>query len=136
MPSAYRDTEHRPIHAHDLALPRYFLDYLSGHRTFWRGLTLAATTARAPATPALAFALAHEPLPPYMKLDPRISPSIAGAPVMNVSPLTKPQARALMTYYLHSGLYNEDVDRTLAEKWVLSSGIPKELLRVCLRIKY
>ena len=55
--------------------------------------------------------------------------------MMAVSPLTRPQAKALMEYYRDSGLYSQDVQSTLAEKWVLSSGIPKELMRACLRLK-
>ncbi|KAF8451519.1 mitochondrial ribosomal death-associated protein 3-domain-containing protein [Terfezia claveryi] len=136
LPSAYRSPDFTPIHAHDLALPNLFLSYLRGERTFWRGLTLASTTARSPATPALTFALAGEEVSPYKKLDPRVAPSIKGAPVMAVSPLTRPQAKALMEYYRDSGLYSQDVQSTLAEKWVLSSGIPKELMKACLRLKY
>ncbi|KAF8428135.1 mitochondrial ribosomal death-associated protein 3-domain-containing protein [Tirmania nivea] len=136
LPSAYRSPDFTPIHAHDLALPNLFLSYLRGERTFWRGLTLASTTARSPATPALAFALAGEEVPSYKKLDPRVAPSIKGVPVMAISPLTRPQAKALMEYYRDSGLYSQDVQSTLAEKWVLSSGIPKELMNACLRLKY
>lgn len=55
---------------------------------------------------------------------------------MAVSPLTRPQAKVLMEYYRDSGLYSQDVQSTLAEKWVLSSGIAKELMKVCLRLKY
>ncbi|KAF8472788.1 mitochondrial ribosomal death-associated protein 3-domain-containing protein [Kalaharituber pfeilii] len=132
----FMDTEYKPIHAHDLALPATFISYLTGRRSFWRGLTLTATTGRSPATPALTFALNDEPPTPYAKIDPLIAPSISGAPVLNMSILSKPQTKALMEYYRDSGLYGENVDKTLAEKWVLSSGIPKELRSACLRVKY
>ena len=56
--------------------------------------------------------------------------------MLTLSPLSKDETRKLMGYYADSGVYAQGVEETVAEKWSLSSGNPKELLAVCLRIKY
>lgn len=134
--SAYRNPEHKLIHAHDLALPALFIDYLTGKRTFWRGMTLTATSYKSPATPALDWALAGRTPSVFKKMDARVPESVKGVQKLEVKPLDKEQSKSLMQYYKDSGLYTQDIDETLPEKWVLSSGNPKELMKACLRIKW
>ncbi|KAI5810239.1 mitochondrial ribosomal death-associated protein 3-domain-containing protein [Peziza echinospora] len=136
LPSEYRDTTHTLIHALDLALPSVFVDFLSGKRAFWRGLTIAATSSACPRTPALTHALAGDNPSPFKKIDPRIKPIVEKAQLLEPTPLTRPETRAIMEYYKESGLYLQEVEPTLPEKWVLSSGNPKELLAACARVKY
>ena len=139
LPSAYRDTGFRLVHAHDLALAHTFLAFLSGRRRFARGLVLAATSGSgARRTEALDYALSGRALPNYSKLDPRVAPSIAGADIWTVAAMKKAEARGLLEYCRDSGLLREPgplSDEQIAQRLALSSGLPKELVAGCVRLR-
>ena len=138
LPSAYRDPNFNVIHAHDLALPVAFLGFLNGSREFARGaLILAATSSAAPRTEALEYALKKKALPPYSKLDPRIAGSIEGAGILKVGALEKEEAKGLLEYCRNSGLLREPSlnEEQIAQKYALSSGIAKEIVAGCVRLR-
>jgi small subunit ribosomal protein S29 len=136
--SEYRDPEYNIIHSHDLALLRYFIEYLNGTRKFARGLIIGATSAAgAPRTDALEYALKGWKLPAYSKLDTRIAPSIAGAEVVTIGAMEKEEAKSLLEYCRESGLLREPSrldEEKVAQRYTLSSGLPKELVAGCVRL--
>jgi len=124
------------IHSHDLALPNTFLAYLSGKRSFYKGITVAATSSKCSRTLALDAALEGREVDPYEKLDPRIGPSIEGARIIHVDSLSKEEAKALMDYYNESGIMKDPVDiMTFNEKYAVSAGNPRDLFSTCLRMR-
>jgi len=139
MPSEYRDPDFKIIHAHDLTLPNTFLSFLSGKRSFPRGLIIGATSASgAPRTPALGYALAGYELPNWSKLDKRIAPSIEGAEVWKLGPMEKAEAKCLLEYCRGSGLLRVPEpldDEQVAQRLAVSSGLPKELVASCVRVR-
>lgn len=136
--SDYRDPDFNLIHAHDLAIPRQFLDFLNGTRAFPQGLIIGATSAAgAPRTDAFEYAIRGWKLPAYSKLDTRIAPSIAGAEVVRVGAMAEEEAKSLLEYCRVSGLLREGSpldDEQVAQRVATSSGLPKELVAGCVRM--
>ncbi|KAF8545158.1 mitochondrial ribosomal death-associated protein 3-domain-containing protein [Trichophaea hybrida] len=139
MSTEYRDPDFKIIHAHDLALPNTFLSFLSGKRSFPRGLIIGATSASgAPRTPALRYALAGYELPNFSKLDKRVAPSVEGAEVWKLGPMERTEAKALLEYCRESGLLRVPEpldDEQVAQRITVSSGLAKELVASCVRIR-
>ncbi|KAI5847524.1 mitochondrial ribosomal death-associated protein 3-domain-containing protein [Tricharina praecox] len=136
--SDYHDQDYNIIHAHDLAIPRHFCDFLNGTRAFPRGLVIGATSlAGAPRTDAFEYALRGWKLPAYSKLDTRIAPSIAGAEVMEIGAMAEEEAKSLLEYCRVSGLLKEGrplSDEQVAQRVAVSSGLAKELVAGCVRM--
>lgn len=148
--SEYLSAEVKPIHAHDLAIIRHFINYLSGTETLTNGgLVLAATSgAKSPPNYALDYsiksALARQESPehlplwdPYQKADLRIVEALKDVDVLKVSNLSKEEARSIMEYYAQSGMLRAKVDHKLVtEKWSLAGmGNIGELERVTVRMR-
>ena len=158
--TAYMTAAFKPIHAHDLALVKVFVDYLSGASPLPNGgLVLAATSAsNAPPLPALDLALAqleagsasqssaqsvdlYNPSPatpnPFYANDRRVMDLFEKpkdrVDVQRLRGLSKEEAKGLMEYWAKSGILRQNVDeRLLGEKWSLSGGgIVGELERGC-----
>lgn len=139
LPTAYRDQDFNIIHAHDLAIPNAFLSYLNGTRSFRRGLVMGATSASgAPRTEALEYAIMGKKLPNYSKLDPRVAASMEGAEVMVLGSMHKDEVKSLLEYCVDSGLLKDPTalqDEQLAQRYTLCSGLPKEVVASCVRIR-
>jgi len=135
--SDYRDADYNIIHAHDLAIPKQFLDFLNGTRAFPRGLVIGATSAAgAPRTDAFEYALRGWKLPAYSKLDTRIVSSISGAEIMQIGAMAGEEAKSLLEYCRVSGLLRDGrplSDEQVAQRVAVSSGLAKELVAGCVR---
>lgn len=155
--SEYFSAEVKPVHAHDLALIRLFMDHLSGQKRLPNGgIILGATSqSNAPSSPALDFcvevAVAKQNSPdnvpqwnPYKAVDPRVMEALkdlnnesTAFDVINVGGLTKEEARAIMEYYAESGLLRHQVSEGfISEKWSLAGmGNIGELERNSVRLR-
>ncbi|KAI9715757.1 MAG: hypothetical protein M1812_005755 [Candelaria pacifica] len=147
--SAYRDTNFKHIHAHDLTLINHLITYLSGTQTLPNGgAILAATSGSNPSSaPTLSLALARAeaqisgkeipPFLPYEKYDERVLDSLRGVEVIRLEGLSREETRGLMEYYANSGVLRQLVDeRFVAEKWTLAGGgIVGELERGTVRMR-
>ncbi|TQN74111.1 37S ribosomal protein S23 [Colletotrichum shisoi] len=134
--SAYRDPSFNLVHSHDLTLVRLFVDALSGKTPLANGGAVIAATSRnnAPRSPSMELALAqsaaaaadlHVPTPdPYNKgYDDRVYEAVRGVETLNVSGISREEARAVMEYWAASGLMRARIDEiTVAEKWTISGG--------------
>ncbi|KAI9772328.1 MAG: 37S ribosomal protein S23 mitochondrial [Geoglossum simile] len=142
--SQYRSPAFQPIHAHDLAIVRHFVDYLSGVRSLPNGgAVIAATSASStPATPSLALALSQhlhltnaspqqtltskKPTQrnPFVAYDERVLQSITPElDVVELKGLSREEARGLMEYYAASGMLRHKIDEHfVTEKWTIAGG--------------
>ncbi|KAI9833460.1 MAG: hypothetical protein M1819_003618 [Sarea resinae] len=143
--SLYRSADFSPIHAHDLALVRFFTSHLSGALTLPQGGAVLAATSESntPSAPAMALALAQNeaiqassttasgpPQPnPFQPLDDRVLAALKDVPTTRLAGLSRDEARALMEYWALSGVLRRRVDEGLvAEKWTLAGhGVVGEL---------
>lgn len=145
--SAYRNQSFEPIHSHDLAIVRMFVDILSGHHVLPNGGAAIAATARSNAArnPSMELAVARQlarqagaeelpPRDPYNgAYDARVDAALedTGIQAVDVQGITKAEARALMEYWAASGLLRAEVDeRTVSDKWMVGgNGIIGEMER-------
>jgi len=147
--SHYLSADVKPIHAHDLALVRHFIDHLSGKSPLPNGgMVLAATsTSNAPSSPALDFSIQvaearqrmeNPPIyHPYKKVDQRVLDVLEGIDVIKVGGLSKEEARVLIEYYAASGMLRAKIDDLfVTEKWSLAGmGNVGELERASVRLR-
>jgi small subunit ribosomal protein S29 len=155
--SAYLSAEVKPIHAHDLALVRHFVDHLSGQKKLANGgVVLGATSqSNSPTSPALDFSIqvaqarkvSAESVPqwnPYKSVDARVMEALKGLhdsspdfDVITVGGLSKEEARSIMEYYAESGMLRHRVDEGfVTEKWSLAGmGNIGELERASVRMR-
>ena len=148
--SEYRNTKYEPIHSLDLAIVRKFTDLLSGTATLPNGGAIIAATSRshAPVVKSLTLAIQQQEdrqagrevtkLDPFEReYDARAEAALKGAQVLKLGGIKKNEARGLMEYWAHSGVYRGLVDeRSVAEKWaVAGSGIVGEIERATLRMR-
>lgn len=155
--TAYRDVHFNPVHAHDLALVRLFLDHLRPNSLPNGGMTLLSTSSsNASSTPAFTCLvqqlaarangiapLSHDfpRMDPYLQkpIDDRVLNLLAecsGLKTHEVGCIDKDCARGLLEYFALSGLMRERVDETsVTEKWALSGGgVVGELEKLGLRL--
>ncbi|KAI1461600.1 mitochondrial ribosomal protein [Annulohypoxylon moriforme] len=145
--SDYRSPSFELIHSHDLALIRLFTEALGGKTKFVNGAAVigVCTKGNNPIIPSMEKALeqaaaaqAGLPIPPrdpfFAKYDDRVFEAMNGVKLLNVSGVSKTEARALMEYWAASGILRMRVDeRNVSEKWTLAgSGILGEMERVAL----
>lgn len=148
--SEYLSPDVEPIHAHDLALVRHFVDVLSGKETLPNGGAILAATSgsNAPAVPALDFSMQvaeakrYNPnnIPqwnPYKNIDRRVMDCLKDVEVIKLNGLSKEEARSIMEYYAASGMLRAKVDEGfVAEKWSLAGmGNIGELERASVRLR-
>ncbi|ROW11008.1 hypothetical protein VMCG_00893 [Cytospora schulzeri] len=135
--SDYRSQAFEPIHSHDLAIVRIFVDLLSGKTAFPNGGAVVAATCRsnAPRNASMELAIDRQlarqqglqdaelpPRDPYSRsYDARTDEVMEGTglEVLNVRGISKKEARALMEYWAASGMLRATVDeKEVSEKWI------------------
>jgi small subunit ribosomal protein S29 len=137
--SDYRDPAFEPIHSHDLAIVRMFVDLLAGRTAFPNGGAVVAATCRSNAPRNASMELAIERqlarqaaagdeeagLPardPFGRsYDPRTDEAMEGTgiEVVGVRGISKAEARSLMEYWAASGMLRATVDeKEVSEKWI------------------
>ncbi|ERF77132.1 hypothetical protein EPUS_07673 [Endocarpon pusillum Z07020] len=159
--SKYRSADYKPIHAHQLAPIRHFVEMLFNQNGAGQlangGIVLAATTgSNAPSVPAFELLLKQLdararglkmgdnefPMPqPYKTVDQRVLNLLEGSAELNVQRLKglekDVEAKGLLEYFARSGVFREVVsERTVAEKWSLAGGgVIGELARFGSRLR-
>jgi small subunit ribosomal protein S29 len=155
--SEYLSADVKPVHAHDLALVRHFIDHMSGQKQFPNGgIVLGATSqSNSPTSPALDYCIqvseATQKTPdnvpqwnPYKSVDVRVMEALKDLNsasndfgVIKVGGLTKEEARSIMEYYAESGLLRHQVSEGfVSEKWSLAGmGNIGELERTSVRLR-
>ncbi|KAF4581001.1 ribosomal protein DAP3 [Ophiocordyceps camponoti-floridani] len=147
VPSDYRDPTFKPVHAHQLALPKVFIDALAGRTEFLNGgaaiaaISTSKTTVNISQDLALAQAEAAQngteiPLRNAWerKYDELVFEALKSVSIVRVPNVSKDEGRALLEYWAASGLFKETVDaRSVTEKWTLGGhGVLGEMEKVAL----
>ncbi|KAL5321003.1 hypothetical protein ACEPPN_011813 [Leptodophora sp. 'Broadleaf-Isolate-01'] len=145
--SLYRAPDFSPIHAHDLAIMKHFIDHLSGSAVLPNGgAVLAATNkSHAPISKSMNLAIKQAEdrqagreitqRDPFEKsYDPRVDAALTSIEVLRLKGLSKTEARGLMEYWAKSGVLRCKVDEeSVTEKWALAgNGIVGEIQRTAL----
>lgn len=134
-PTAYLNADTENVHAHDLAIVRHFMNFLSGKEKLANGgvILAADSNSNRPGVPAFDFALERnqatqegrevQAWDPYVKVDKRVLDSLNGVDVWKLEGLSRDEAKGVMEYYAKSGMLRYTVnDRLIGEKWTLSGG--------------
>lgn len=145
--SLYRAPDFSPIHSHDLAIIKHFVDHLSGASKLPNGgAVLAATNkSHAPISKSTNLAIKQAedrqagrnitPRDPFEKnYDARADKALANVEVLRLKGLSKKEARGLMEYWAKSGVLRSKVDEeSVTEKWALAgNGVVAEIQRTAL----
>lgn len=148
--SEYRNAKYELIHSLDLAIIRKFTDLLSGTTDLPNGGAIIAATSRShsPIVKSLELAIIQQEdrqagrevtrLDPFERgYDERAEKALKGAEVLKLGGIKKEEARGLMEYWAHSGVFRGVVDeRSVNEKWaVAGSGVVGEIERAALRMR-
>ena len=130
----------QPIHALDLALPRHFVDHLTGAESFPNGgIVLGATSnsdyvqcpplevgiklAKARLQSSSSDPQVSDFWNPLQRIDQRVMDICSNLDVLTLNGISKDDAKALIEHWAQSGLVRNRVDDSLvAEKWTLSGG--------------
>ncbi|KAK2068729.1 hypothetical protein P8C59_003357 [Phyllachora maydis] len=135
--SDYRSPAYEPIHAHDLALVRLFVDHLSGAQALPNGGAVVAAMSgnNDPRVPSVSLALAQREaeqtgaaaIPPrdpfFAGYDARVDAALASVEVLPVRAVSRMEARSLMEYWAASGLFLSRVDTVaVSERWALGGN--------------
>jgi len=133
--SSYLDAGVEPIHAHELALVRHFVDLLTGKTALPNGgMVLGAVSeSNRAATRSLDHFLQKNhaaqtgaPAPrwdPYESHDKWVQEAMQDVRVRKLDGLSRDEARGIIEYYAWSGLMRSSVTEGLVnEKWTLSGG--------------
>lgn len=149
--SDYRTKDFKPIHAHDLAVIRTFIDFLSGNTLPQGGgacLGVMSNSNR-PKNKSVDFAVEFkealaqgapsELLPqrePFLKkYDPRVDEALKTTDIITVGGVSKIEARSIMEYWAGSGMFRKPItERIITDTWCLGGhGIIGEMERVSLQ---
>lgn len=135
--SEYRSPTFEPIHSHDLAIVRRFVDLLSGKTKLPGGGAVIAATSRgnSPRNPSMELMIGQqeakqgliEKAPvkePYNRTyDERAEAALANCEVLKLSGVSRSEARSLMEYWAASGLLRTAVDeQNVSDKWILGGN--------------
>jgi small subunit ribosomal protein S29 len=143
----YRSPEYNPIHAHQFAPIRRFLDIIfnkdgAGELANGGMILAARTSSNSPAVPTFELLMKQLqarqqgikpsdpgfPLPEaYMKIDQRVLDLLPGSEGLEVQKLQglerDTEAKGLLEYFAKSGVMRESVTRRMVnEKWTLAGG--------------
>lgn len=148
--SDYHAPDFAPIHAHDLALVRTFVDVLGGAYPLPHGGAVLAATSRgnAPANPTLQLALTQRIQaqaktetadlatrdPFFRGYDDRVAAALQTVGVLHLRGVSRDEARVLMEYWAASGVLRDRIDeQAVASTWSLAgNGVIGEMERTAL----
>jgi small subunit ribosomal protein S29 len=159
VPSQYQvvDDEGKvqPIHSLDLALPRHFIDYIIGAKTFPNGgMTLGAISKSdfvtcPPLEVGIELGEARQSSPnadlqvsdywnPLQRIDQRVLDLCLNLNVVTLKGVSKEDTKAIIQYWAFNGLVRDRmVDSWIGEKWALSGGgVLGELEKAVVRTRF
>ncbi|WRT63202.1 uncharacterized protein IL334_000105 [Kwoniella shivajii] len=140
--SQYRTPEYTPIEPYHLSSPRLALDFISGRRSFSKGVILTSLSLSDPTnlpSPSLISALSlpsTTPITPYTPLDPYHLSHAAGLQKIDVpfGMITK-EASGMFELYARKGFAPSRSDELFLESFSSSNGNPEQLKRALGRVR-
>lgn len=133
--SEYRSPTNEPVHAHDLAIVKQFLDFLTGQVELPNGGAILAATSRSHAKKPISMELylrqqiqrqeghEEEPRDPWCRdYDKRVDELLnRGVEVFKLEGLTRKETRGYLEYWARSGLLTRRINEAyVGEVWALS----------------
>lgn len=135
-----RDTDNNKIYHGDLQMIKYFLDFLSGQRSFKKGAILTAVSGNHGLNDTIPVGLKlGEPIAYTKKeeYDPVLASKFSGVKPFNVSRLSIQEAATTLDYFHKAKIIQQCDETTVQEKYFMSgNGNPRELLRSCIELSY
>lgn len=133
--SAYLSPDLQPIHAHELALVKHFVDLLSGRSRLSNGGMILAAVSESNRASAQTLDQCLErnnskqkgekprAWDPYIAHDKWVQQTMKSVGVRKLEGLSKEEARGVMEYYAKSGMLRATVTNHLvSETWTLAGG--------------
>jgi small subunit ribosomal protein S29 len=144
-----------PIHALDLALPRHFVDHLTGAKKLTNGGIVLGATSKgdtvscSPLDVAVQMAEARNANPgaqtklsdfwnPLQRIDQRVMDLLLNINATTLSGIPKQDAKSIIEHWAYNGLVRERVaDTWVGQKWALSGGgVLGELEKAVVRLRF
>jgi len=144
-----------PIHTLDLALPRHFIDHVTGATAFPNGgIALGATSKTdfvrcPPVEVGVELAEARQQSPDsdhkvtdfwnsLQAIDQRTMDICLNLDVLHLKPVSKENAKSIIEYWAYNGMVRERLaDSWIGEKWTLSGGgVLGELEKAVVRMRF
>ena len=128
------------IHSYDMVLPKLVIDCLTGNESFGNGgVVLGATSSSDrvtchPLDVGIKLAESRQKTPdspvslsdvwnPYDRIDRRVLDSLMDLEVLELSGVSKDEARQIIEYWAHNGLVRDRVaDNWVSDRWTMSGG--------------
>lgn len=136
-----RDVDNNPIYHGELQLPKIFLDFFSGERTFQNGVIMTGLSSYKNGY-TIPHGLGQGKPYAYAKssdYDPTLAGKMranGGVKAINIEPLTLEETEALLKYYSSGKVIHQPVDESFVQqKYFLSgNGNPLALLKSCIEV--
>ncbi|KAA8917152.1 hypothetical protein TRICI_000698 [Trichomonascus ciferrii] len=130
------DHENQRIYHGDLQVPKTFLDFLSGARTFKRGMVVTALNSSHRVNETILAGLGLQEPTPYAKIDrydPLLASKFTGVTPLTLQHYTQAETRTMLEYWNSVGVVPSELDeRLLNQKYFISgNGNPEALLLAC-----
>ncbi|KAK9475268.1 mitochondrial 37S ribosomal protein mS29 [Dipodascopsis tothii] len=116
--SEYRDADNKPVYYADLALPKLFVEYLTGKRSFHRGITFAATSSIYPLNETARVGFRYEPAGAYTSkksaYDAPLANTLLGVNTLEIAPYSLEETEKMLRYYVASKVVygiDDDIQR-------------------------
>jgi small subunit ribosomal protein S29 len=159
VPSHYQmlDTENilQPIHALDLALPRHFIDHVTGAKSLPNGGIVLGATSKSdfvlcpPLEVGIKLGEVRAKTPssnpvvsdfwnPLQRIDQRVMDICSNLDTLRLEGVSKEEAKSIIEYWAFNGLVRERIaDSWVGEKWTLSGGgVLGELEKAVVRMRF
>jgi small subunit ribosomal protein S29 len=139
--SANRNADNRPIYHGDLQVPKYFLQFMSGNRSFKNGAIIASTSGKFKINDTITAGLGLSQPVAYSKInvyDHQLASRFKGVKPLNVECYNLEETKAALDFFSNAKVIGSQVDdRLVEEKYLVSgNGNPRELLRSCAEVSY
>jgi small subunit ribosomal protein S29 len=159
VPSRYQtlDAENniRPIHALDLALPRHFIDHVTGIKALPNGGIVLGATSNSdfvlcpPLDVGIEMGEARAKTPqstpavsdfwnPLQRIDQRVMDICSNLDTLRLQGVSREEAKSIIEYWAFNGLVRERIaDSWIGEKWTMSGGgVLGELEKAVVRMRF
>lgn len=130
------DYENQHIYHGDLQVPKTFLDYLSGAKSFKRGAVVTALNSSYRVNETILAGLGLQEPSPYAKIeryDPLLASKFKGVTPLTLQHYSQTETKTMLEYWISVGVLPSNLDEQLLnQKYFISgNGNPEALLLAC-----
>lgn len=130
------DYDNQHIYHGDLQVPKTFLDYLSGAKSFKRGAVVSAVNSSYKLNETIKAGLGFQEPTPYAKVeryDPTLASKFKGVTPLTLQHYSQAETKTMLEYWISVGVIPSELDQQLLnQKYFISgNGNPEALLLAC-----